>query len=124
MLTDIGHPAHHTLIIERAKELKLDGGGNLHNVNPRMWADTRKFGDGSKFRFYGLSVFGLNAWGEKFPMPGTDPKQYQPQRATPQVVLNEEQLINKINRLRHELKGAKEQLAALQAKNGSTPTAE
>lgn len=64
-LAHIGHPAHHSEIIAKAKELGI-AGDNIHNINPRIWADTRKPSPHqSKFRFFGKSVFGLAAWTEE-----------------------------------------------------------
>ncbi len=93
VLAAIGQPAHHTTMYAKAAELgfPID---KIENLNPRIWADWRKMGDGTgKFRFYGKSVFGLNT--DKFPAEdGYDPTPVIPARkkAEPKPMTRDEKI--------------------------------
>lgn len=108
VLAYIGEPAHHSRIYAVAAELGFPT-EKIENVNPRMWDDWRKKSDGSgKFRFYGKSVFGLTAFGDKFPEATTDPAPYCPARKkTEPKPLTPEQKVAKIAELEKMLAALK-----------------
>lgn len=119
-LTTIGHPAHHSLLIATAMGMGL-GGPNITQINPHIWADWRRGSDGSgKFRFYGKSVFGLTAWGDKYREDNTDPSQFSPSKAKAlnSGSLSVEQLALKVERCKKELAAA--EAAYAQAKNSAS----